>query len=76
MRLRALLLICCLVAVLSGLALFTPMRGYPGEWLDAMFLAAVLIALVVALSMLVRVATKSFQGRIEKPEEDRPKRKG
>lgn len=59
------MLICCVVAVLSGQALFVTFGERRGEWLDAVFLVSVLVALLLLLGMLVRGASRSFGERIE-----------
>lgn len=64
MRLHALMLICCIVAVLSGQALFVTFGARRGGWLDAVFLVSVLVALLLLLGMLVRKASQSFGTRI------------
>lgn len=62
MRLRALMLLCCVVALLSGLSLFTPLgRGNAGSWLDIMFIVAIAMTLILGLSMLTKVAAKSVE---------------
>lgn len=59
------MLLCCTVAVLSGIALFTPLSGNQGGWLDAIFILSVFIALLLLLSTLVHHASRSLNDSVK-----------
>lgn len=70
MRLRALVLVCLVVAALSGVALFTPFSRMQGGWLDALFLVAVLVLLVVALRAVSLMAERSMSDAVDPDRND------
>lgn len=60
MKTRALILICCVVAVLSGIGLLT-MYGQPGKgWLMTLFAVAVAAAVLILLSAIANLASRSM----------------
>jgi cytochrome b subunit of formate dehydrogenase len=65
MRVRALVMVCFVVAVLSGLALFSPYYQFRGGWLDGIFLVAVAVLLVVALKGFSGMAERSVAESVD-----------
>lgn len=59
MRVRALVLVCAVVALLSGLALFSSFYSFRGGWLDGVFLVAVLVLVAVGLWKISSFAERS-----------------
>ena len=83
MRLRVLGLICVVVALLSGLALFSNARARGGNaWLDGVFLVAISVALLTVLIALTRIAGRSIVSRVDEdrlrsvPERELTRRRG
>jgi len=61
MRILALLLMCLIVALLSGLALFWSITSKTHEiWLDVLFVIAIVLTLGSALSLIKRAASDSL----------------
>ncbi|RMH30425.1 MAG: hypothetical protein D6692_01890 [Planctomycetota bacterium] len=65
MRLRVLGLICVVVALLSGIALFSNMQGSGRAWLDGVFLVAIGATLMVMLAALTKAAGRSIDAKID-----------
>lgn len=61
MRIFALLFVCFMVALMSGLALFWSITSSAqGLWLDCLFLMALILALLITLSIVKRTASDSM----------------
>lgn len=74
MRIFALLFVCFMVALMSGLALFRSITSSSqGVWLDCLFILALILTLIFALSLVKRTATDSLVSSIsdEKKKEER-----
>ena len=66
MRLRVLGMICVVVALLSGFALFSTTQGSGRAWLDGVFLVAIAVALLIVLGALTRIAGRSLDAKIDR----------
>ena len=65
MRIQALLLLCCVMAVLCGIALFwSAPSGRIGLWLQGLFLMSAFLTLVFSLVLLVSAARRSIDSSI------------
>lgn len=60
MRLRALGLICLVVAALSGVALFSSFGQGVGGWLDGLFLVAAGLTILVSIRLLIQAASRDI----------------
>ncbi|MFG0244638.1 MAG: hypothetical protein ACF8MF_01125 [Phycisphaerales bacterium JB052] len=69
MRIYALIALCFMVALMSGLALFWSMTTKTHElWLDGLFILALLLTLVFLLSLIKRAASDSLVSSLSKEE--------
>lgn len=70
MRIYALIAVCFMVALMSGLALFWSMTSRTHElWLDGLFILALLLTLLFLLSLIKRAASDSLVSSISKDEQ-------
>lgn len=65
MRIRALVLLCVVVAVLSGIGLFTPFYSFRGGWLDGVFLVAIGVLVTVGLWRVSSIAERSVSNTVD-----------
>jgi uncharacterized protein (DUF983 family) len=73
MRIYALLVLCAVVSLLSGLTLFWSITTRQGElWMHALFLIATITGLLATLSLIRRVADKSISSTMKIDYENQP----
>jgi len=65
MRILALVLLCAVVALLSGLALFLSSYRFAGGWLDAVFIVAVVVLVTVGLWKLSSIVERSVSDSVD-----------